>query len=235
MVAPPHGATRAAAVVEAVLGWLDEGAAPADVAVLARVNALLLAPQVALGEAGIPVRSVLRPEVLERTGLRAALAYLRLATAPDGRIAADDLVEVLRRPSRGLPQWFADRFRRRRRGPSASCGAVAGTVPDKDGARVERLVDELGRARRPPAGHPAPRPPVLLRVIHDDIGLGGAMGLLDDPRGGEGSSHLDDLEAPGQVAALHPDVGAFETWLRRRRWQARRRRPRESRCRPCTG
>ncbi len=46
-----------------------------------------------------------------------------------------------------------------------------------------------------------------LRFIRDDLGLGGAMGLLDGGSGGEGSSHLDDLEALEQVAALHPDAG----------------------------
>ncbi|HLY84107.1 MAG TPA: ATP-dependent helicase, partial [Acidimicrobiales bacterium] len=115
-----RGDEGAAALVKVVQGWLAgsppgapaqpddvgdalEAVEPADIAVLARVNALLLAPQVALLEAGVPVASRLGPDVLERTGLRAALAYLRIATAPSGRIAASDVVEVLRRPSRGLP------------------------------------------------------------------------------------------------------------------------------------
>ena len=54
---------------------------PSSIAVLARVNSLLLAPHVALHAAGVPIASVLRPDVLERTGLRAALAYLRIAAA----------------------------------------------------------------------------------------------------------------------------------------------------------
>ena len=45
-----------------------------------------------------------------------------------------------------------------------------------------------------------------LAVVKDEIGLGGAMGLLDSSSAGEGgSSHLDDLEALEQVADLHPD------------------------------
>ena len=52
-------------------------------------------------------------------------------------------------------------------------------------------------------------------MVRDEIGLGGAMGLLDSSRAGEGgSSHLDDLEALAQVAALHPDAATFEPWLR---------------------
>ena len=56
----------------------------------------------------------------------------------------------------------------------------------------------------------------MLAFIKDDIGLGGAMSLLDSSRGGEGSSHLDDLDALEQVAGLHPDVATFERWLRDR-------------------
>ena len=54
--------------------------------------------------------SVLRPDVLERTGMRAALAYLRIATAAGRRSTTDDVVEILRRPTRGLPQWFPERL-----------------------------------------------------------------------------------------------------------------------------
>ncbi|HET9691743.1 MAG TPA: ATP-dependent helicase, partial [Acidimicrobiales bacterium] len=91
-----HGAQDGAtAVVEVVRGWLDGGAGPGEVAVLARVRAALLGPVVALRAAGVPVDSAVGPELLERTGVRAALAYLRLATGPE-RMAAADLVEVYR-------------------------------------------------------------------------------------------------------------------------------------------
>ena len=36
-------------------------------------------------------------EILERTGLRAALAWMRIAVAPEGAIASHDLIEVMRR------------------------------------------------------------------------------------------------------------------------------------------
>ena len=71
---------------QVVQEWLAEpGVAPESIAVLSRVNSLLLAPHVALHDAGVPLRSVLTPDVLSRTGLRAALAYLRIATMP-GRV-----------------------------------------------------------------------------------------------------------------------------------------------------
>jgi DNA helicase-2/ATP-dependent DNA helicase PcrA len=200
-------------LVSVVRGFLDAGATVGGVAVLARVNALLLAPQVALAQAGIPVNSALRANALDRTGLRAALAYLRIATADDGAIAGADITEILRRPSRGLPQWFPDRLRRRGGWSLKGLWGLASSVPEKESAKVERLVSELEMLIRAARGSRGTTPR-LLRMIREDIGLGGAMSLLDRSKGGEGSSHLDDLEALEQVAGLHDDPGSFEMWLR---------------------
>jgi len=205
---PPEAG--AASVVEEVVAWLAEpGVAPDEVAVLARVNSLLLAPHVALAEAGVPLASALSPDVLSRTGIRAALAYLRLATSPDD-LAPDDLAEVYRRPSRGLPNWITKWFR-----PGLDpdrLRAIADRIDDaKVGAKVERLADDLAvvvdAARRGTTRD-------VLRAVKDDIGLGEAMELLDRSKGGEGSSQLDDLEGLLQVADLHPDPAGFERWLR---------------------
>ncbi len=208
-----HQPGRSAEAVTAAVGErLGAGAPSSTVAVLTRVNSMLLAPVVALGEAGVPVDSPVRTELLERTGLRAALAYLRLATAPEDQLSAGDLTEILRRPSRGLPPWFADRLRRRARWTLAGLESLATNVPDKDTPKVERLLADLAAARRW-AGLGTAR---LLRTVREDIGLGRAMSLLDGGKGGEGSSHLDDLEALESVAELHPDPASFDSWLRAR-------------------
>ena len=120
---------------------------------LARVNSLLLAPHVALHEAGVPVSSVLRPDVLERTGMRAALAYLRIAAAGDA-MGPDDIVEILRRPTRGLPQWFPDRLQRRARWSLAQLVGLADQVPRQgrpEGAAPGRR--PARRRRRRPRRH----------------------------------------------------------------------------------
>jgi len=205
---PPDVGARA--VVEEVRRWLAEpGAEPGQVAVLSRVGSLLLAPHVALADAGIPVSSILTPEVLTRTGLRAALAYLRLATNP-GNLDPADLTEVYRRPSRGLPNWITKWFR-----PGMDLrglAAVAGRIDDaKVADKLERLADDIA-AVAAAAAKGTTRD--VLRVVKDGIGLGEAMELLDRSKGGEGSSQLDDLEALLQVADLHPDPAGFEPWLR---------------------
>ncbi len=207
-----HGPDDSAgATIEVVQSWLAEpGVEPTSIAVLARVNSLLLAPHVALASAGLPLASVLSPDVLERTGMRAALAYLRLATSADA-MDPRDIVEILRRPTRGLPQWFPDRLARRATWRVADIADIADQVPDKESAKVLRLAGDLGAvvqaARRGTTRK-------VLEVVRDDVGLGSAMTLLDRTGGGQGSSHLDDLEGLLAVADLHPDPAGFEPWLR---------------------
>ena len=206
---PAHGG--AGALQEVVQGWLGEpGVAPSGIAVLTRVNSLLLAPHVALASAGVPLDSVLRPEVLDRTGVRAALAYLRIGADP-GRIDGDDVAEVYRRPSRGFPNWITKWLRGRF--TLDRLRALGDKMDDtKVAAKLGDLVDDLELVAAAAARGTTRE---VLTVVKDRVGLGGAMGLLDASRAGEGgSSHLDDLEALEQVAGLHPDPATFESWLR---------------------
>ena len=50
---------------------------------LSRVNSTLLPIQIALTEAGIPCTTPLDRRALERTGIRTALAYLRMGLVPE--------------------------------------------------------------------------------------------------------------------------------------------------------
>jgi DNA helicase II / ATP-dependent DNA helicase PcrA len=207
-----HPADRAAATaVEAVRAWRAEGTGDEEIALLARVNSLLLAPQIALWSAGVPVRSSVRPETLERTGIAAALAWLRLAVDPDGLIPAD-LETVRRRPSRGFPRWISKWL--------ANCRSLADlrTVADRiDDARVAGRIGEMADDIEQLAGlaRSGADTAALLVAVRDRIGLGGAMQMLDGSKGTEAAaSHLDDLEGLIQVAALHPEAEDFEPWLR---------------------
>jgi len=197
-------------LVDVVTGWLADGVVPGSVAVLTRVNSLLLAPHVALHGSGVRLRSELRPSVLDRTGLRAALAYLRLAGS-GGQLAGEDIVEILRRPSRGLPPWFSERLGRRAAWTTPALRRIAATVPDKDADKVDRLVDDIELVLEAANGGSTRE---VLLAVRDTVGLGQAMGMLDRTGSGQGSSHLDDLEALLQVADLHPDPTTFEGWLR---------------------
>ncbi len=212
LVVQTHAAdTGARALVDSVAAWLAEpDVAPSEIAVLARVQSLLLAPHVVLSDAGIPVDSILDEGVLSRLGVRAALAYLRIAVSPD-RISGADLSEVHRRPSRGLPQW-ATKWLDKCDSIAALRRAAARIDDDRVGAKLDDLAGDLDRLARQAARGATARD--LLTAVRDDIGLGSAMTLLDST-GGASGSHLDDLEALLQVADLHPDAASFEPWLRR--------------------
>jgi DNA helicase-2/ATP-dependent DNA helicase PcrA len=162
-----------------------------------------------LVEAGVPVNSTVSVDMLERTGVRAALAYLRLGTTPH-EMGPDDLQEVQRRPSRGFPPWISKWMTR----PMSidELRAIADRIDDlKVGTKVEGLADDLlvvaDAVRRMTTRE-------ALGVIRDEIGLGGAMTLLDGSKGGQSGSQLDDLDALVQVADLHDEPATFERWLR---------------------
>jgi superfamily I DNA/RNA helicase len=197
-------------VVTVVRGWLDEPkVTPADVAVLTRVGSSLLGPHVALAEAGVPVSSILHVDVLTRTGLRAALAYLRIAAEPD-RIRPEDLEEVHRRPSRGLPRWI-DKWLARCRSIEDVERAAERIDDVKVSAKLTDLASDLRGLAAMAAGGTSRS---ILEYVRDGVGLGRAVDLLDASGGGEGQSHRDDLDALLQVADLHPDPGGLEPWLR---------------------
>ena len=120
-----------------------------------------------------------------------------------------DLIEVYRRPSRGLPNWI-ERWLGR-------CHSVddvrraAGRIDDvKVAAKVDGLATDLANlAALARSGSTRS----VLEHVRDAVGLGQAVDLLD-ATGVAGESHRDDLEALLQVADLHPDPGGFEPWLR---------------------
>jgi DNA helicase-2/ATP-dependent DNA helicase PcrA len=200
----------AAEVVTVVRAWLEEPkVTPADVAVLTRVGSSLLGPHVALVEAGVPVSSILHVDVLTRTGLRAALASLRSAAEAD-RIRPEDLEEVHRRPSRGLPRWI-DKWLGRCRSIEDVERAAERIDDVKVSAKLTDLAADLrGLAAMAEGGTSR----AILEYVRDGVGLGRAVDLLDASGGGEGQSHRDDLDALLQVADLHPDPAGLEPWLR---------------------
>src|SRR5699024_2999164 len=141
-----------------------------------------------------------------------ALAYLRLATS-GGKMMAADIVEILRRPTRGLPRWFPDRLDRRASWSVSQLRQIADQVPEKEAAKVLRLAEDLAAVVDSARGGTTRD---ILETVRDEVGLGSAMGLLDHTGGGgaQGSSHLDDLEGLLGVADLHPEPEGFEPWLR---------------------
>ena len=203
------------AVVERVRTLVARGVDASDVAVLTRVNSTLLAPQVLLSEAGIDCMTPVGPWFLERTGVAAALAWLRLATTGAARLPADALGTAARRPPRGISprvvEWIAEQHN------VGALRRLAGRISDeRTSERVEDFADDVERlgdmARE---GADTLR---LLEAVRDGTQLGTSLDERLDAsrRSVDRSAHGDDLRALLSVAPHCTDPAAFEGWLRDR-------------------
>lgn len=198
----------------AVVSDMIDKSAPDQVAVLARVNVGLLVPQLTLAEAGLPAESVLDTGLLDRSGVRAALAWLRVAEAVAAEMPMNgrDLSEASRRPPRSLSpgvrsalgngQWTIERL------ASFADGSNDDRTRNRLGALVEDIFD-LATLVRDGAGVAE-----QLTAIRDRIGLGTVLDRLDNSRARPTGGHTDDLDALIVLAHTHPEVDAFEPWLR---------------------
>lgn len=201
---------HAAAAVDHIRRWSRAGAPWRYMAVLSRVNSALLAVQVSLMEAEIPCTAPLGAKVLTRTGIRSALAYLRIGVDPN-RIASHDVSETIRRPSRRIARNVAEMVQKRSFTTIAEIRRLANALTGADADRIGSYADDLASVADAVRSADTAQ---ALRVIRVEIGLGGAMDVLDDSRReADRSSHGDDLSALEQVASLHPDPATFETWL----------------------
>ncbi len=203
-----------------VASLLGRGAEPSDIAVLARVHAALLPAFIHLDHIGVPVRRTrgIDPSMLERSGSGAALAWLRLATAPDNGLADDDLRLALRRPPRSLHPRIVDWVCEQ---PSvAQLHRLAERLnTERDSASVKGLADDIAelRSRAADPTSSAGTTEALLDHILNDIGLMGAATALDgSQRTARRAAHGDELLALLAVARLHPDPATFGGWLSER-------------------
>jgi hypothetical protein len=209
-----HRVTAAAMAERAVelLGeQLTGGAAPDQLAVLARVNSALLPVQVALTEAGIPHTGPLDATVLGRTGVRTALAYLRLGLDTE-RIRREDVFDTINRPARKVKSAVQPLLGKRARFSLGQLEQVADSLGE---THRDRFREYLGDLRGLEAAITDQADTArCLWIIRNRIGLGEAMDALDASRSRpEGSSHGDDLDALEQLAVLQPDPAAFRDWL----------------------
>jgi len=199
-----------AATTDVVAGLVGRDANPSDIAVLTRVNASLAPVQVALVHMGIPVRRAIDASYLDRSGIQAALAWLRLATAAPGRLSGPDIALAARKPSRALApkvvEWMSEQA------DVAGIQRLARRLNARDGTKVGEFVSDLHLVRRRCSSGTA----AILRAVRDDIGLDRAMELLEGSRRRlDRSAQTDDLGSLVALAVLHPEADGFEEWLRK--------------------
>jgi DNA helicase-2/ATP-dependent DNA helicase PcrA len=204
------------AAVERISAWLEAGAQPTDIAVLSRVNSVLLPAQLLLGEAAVPSWTPVSVAVLNRTGTRTALAYLRLALALGNNTGfhGTDLALAARRPSRSLRREVMQRFERKRQWRLPQLRREADALNGAAAAKFETFCDDLEALGVAFDG--GATTDQLLTRIRDEVGLGAALATLDLSGKAPDASHRDDLNALIAVATFEPDPAAFEPWLRSR-------------------
>ncbi len=199
-----------AETVERVAGWVDGGAPTSDIAVLTRVNVTLLPVQLWLAFRGIPTTAPVDDLLLTRSGVRAALGWLTLATAPQ-RLSSAAIADAARRPPRGLSpklvEWMAEQ--------SSIEGLhrlASRLTQPRDAEKVEAFADDIVLLGGIAASGSTSD---VLLAVRDRLGLGAAMETLDRSRRDvDRSAHGDDLAALIAVARLHPDPAGFGPWLR---------------------
>jgi DNA helicase-2/ATP-dependent DNA helicase PcrA len=188
---------------------IAEGAEPRDVAVLARVNAILAPVQVELRRRQIPVNGGVGPEFLDRTAIRAFLAWLRLG---QGKFNAGDLTEALRRPSRPLhprcTTWVSEQ--------SDLAGVRRLALRLRDERESQRVLDFATDIERlSEALNDRASTADCVRLVIDEYGLGSSISTVDlTRRGMNRASQSDDLTALRQLSLLQSDPSRFESWLR---------------------
>lgn len=209
-VAPADNPTAACA--DRVGELVKAGAAPEEIAVLSRVNVTLLGPQLELAHRGIPVEATVGPALFDRTGVAAALAWLRLAASGGTGFDSRDIEATARRPPRGIRPLFVDWM-----SDQTTLGGLRRLAnrlnEPKDQQRVRDYADDVERLAE--AARSGAETAELLTIVRDRIGLGRALAALDSSgRGASRSAHSDDLAALLDAARLHSDPGDFAPWLR---------------------
>ncbi|MEX2504440.1 MAG: hypothetical protein WD378_06295, partial [Egicoccus sp.] len=155
---------------------LTDGGLPSQAAVLARVNSALLPVQVALTEAGVAHTAPLDASVLGRTGVRTALAYLRLGLDLD-RCQRDDLLDTLNRPARKVKSAVQPHLRRSTRWSVGQLEAMADALDPNHRERWTGYLGDLHHlAGAITDGADTAR---CLWIVRNRIGLGEAMDALD--------------------------------------------------------
>ena len=201
-----------AACADRVAELVKTGTAPEEIAVLSRVNVTLLGPQLELAHRGIPVEATVGPALFDRTGVAAALAWLRLAASGGTGFDGRDIEATARRPPRGIRPLFVDWM-----SDQTTLGGLRRLAnrlnEPKDQQRVRDYADDVERLAE--AARSGAETAELLTIVQDRIGLGRALAALDSSgRGASRSAHSDDLAALLDAARLHSDPGDFAPWLR---------------------
>ena len=201
----------AAAAAAVVTDWRAEGVRESEIAVLGRVNSMLLPTLAALDEAGVGARCLLGTSLLHRNLIRAALAWMRLALRPDA-MDPRDLIEAARRPGRKINRLSRELLEGAWDVSLEQLAALGTDLNERHREYWSGFVADIRAASRLVAGGCDSR--TLVEFLMQEIGLGRAAGSLDSGRTRpDRATHADDLLALRRTAAVYPDPAGFPRQL----------------------
>jgi len=205
------GADLASSAADTIGDWLTNGVPTSNIAVLTRVNSSLIPVKAALVERGIASNDRLTQASLGRTMVRGLFAWMRLAMSPHSMRHAD-LLEAIRRPSRGLNKVSRSLLSRQ----SLDIAGLRDLGGKLEGLQARKWLDfceDVEAAAGSAVDHDAGE---LVREVVNSIGLGSSAHSLDSGRSVVAkSTHFDDLVAIERAAGLHPELDDFIPWLER--------------------
>lgn len=197
----------AAEAAAQVTGWRSEGVPAPGIAVLGRVNSMLLPVLAALDGAGVETRCLLGTSLMHRNLVRAALAWMRLALRPDS-MDARDLTEAARRPGRKINRLSRELLEGAWDVSLEQLAALGGGLNERHREYWGGFVADVTAASRLAAGGCDSR--TLLEFLMREVGLGRAAGSLDSGRTRpDRATHADDLLALRRTAAVYGDPATF--------------------------
>ncbi len=199
--------TMAATAADVVTGWRADGVPDSAIAVLGRVNSMLLPTLAALDEAGVAARCLLDTALLHRNVVRATLAWMRLALRPDS-MDPRDLTEAARRPGRKINRLSREVLEGAWDLSLEQLAALGTSLNERHQEYWEGFVADIEKVSRLVAGDCDSR--TLVEFLMQEIGLGRAAGSLDSGRTRpDRATHVDDLLALRRTAAVYSDPEGF--------------------------
>ncbi len=197
----------AAEAAAQVTSWRADGVPDSDIAVLARVNSMLLPTLAALDEAGVATRCLLGSPLMHRNLVRAALAWMRLALAPDS-MDARDLNEAVRRPGRKINRPARDLLEGAWDVSLDQLATLGAGLNERHSEAWNGFIADIAASARLVSSGGDSR--TLVDFLMNEVGLGRAAGSLDSGRTRpDRATHVDDLLALRRTAAVYSDPAGF--------------------------
>jgi DNA helicase-2/ATP-dependent DNA helicase PcrA len=195
-----------AETMKGIQAEISAGTDPSEIAVLARVNTLLVPVQVALQRKDIPVVGVAGEQFLSRTAVRSIFGWFRLAR-PDVAIERDDLLEALRRPSRtfspNVQKWITEQS------SVSELERLANRIKDdRDKGKLKGFISDIRKVEKAIEMNRSSWD--VVDLIMRKVGVSAAIQSFDSHRHGSNKpSQNDDVLVIEQLAKIFPDPRTF--------------------------